>query len=155
MFAHHASVEELPMAPKFRPLTYKPKFDWIRASQKINEYDGLNEFEMKIASSLAARGWYVHRCGWPDFLCTKFNGAKIEYCAVEAKQGTDRLSDRQIVMAATLESIGIPVYVVRSAPDVTKATDNHWNHYVYTKPNVYEQHKVQAHREFDEEYWIG
>jgi hypothetical protein len=91
----------------------------------------MNDTEKLIKQMLEQRGFRVLRNGWPDFLCIKdtlgsvknyldWNGqttARAEkikgICAVEVKNGNDKLSDEQKAVHQALAAVRLPVYVVR------------------------------------------
>jgi hypothetical protein len=72
----------------------------------------VKDFEQKVYEHLKREGFDVLRSGYPDFM-VKRNGRYSGVCAIEVKQGSDKVRPNQTEMHDMFKDAGIPVYVVR------------------------------------------
>jgi len=70
--------------------------------------------ERAVSEGLKRKGFTVLRGGWPDFLAfVRREDGSLVITAVEVKEETGRLSQKQREMRRILGEYGIPVSVVR------------------------------------------
>ena len=81
----------------------------------------VNNFEQKVYDHLKSEGFDVLRSGYPDFMVQR-NGRYSGVCAIEVKQGTDKVRPNQEIMHNMFKDAGIPVYVIR--PEDLYGEDN-------------------------------
>ena len=81
----------------------------------------VNNFEQKVYDHLKREGFDVLRSGYPDFMVQR-NGRYSGICAVEVKQGADKVRLNQEIMHNMFKDAGIPVYVIR--PEDLYGEDN-------------------------------
>ena len=72
----------------------------------------VNNFEQKVYDHLKSEGFDVLRSGYPDFMVQR-NGRYSGVCAIEVKQGSDKVRPNQEIMHNMFKDAGIPVYVIR------------------------------------------
>lgn len=63
--------------------------------------------EARFKGAATAKGWKVHRSGWPDFFLTGNGRPRF----VEVKSATDKISDNQAEMFEALSLTGVEVFV--------------------------------------------
>ena len=81
----------------------------------------VKNFEQMVYDHLKSDGFDVLRSGYPDFMVRR-NGRYSGVCAVEVKQGSDKVRPNQKTMHDMFKDAGIPVYVVR--PEDIYGEDN-------------------------------
>ena len=81
----------------------------------------VNNFEQRVYDHLKSEGFDVLRSGYPDFMVQR-NGRYSGVCAIEVKQGTDKVRPNQEIMHDMFKDAGIPVYVIR--PEDLYGEDN-------------------------------
>ena len=81
----------------------------------------ITDFENNVYQYLKNEGYDVLRNGYPDFLVQR-KGRYSGVCAIEVKQGNDKVRPNQTVMHNMFKDAGIPVYVIR--PEDLYGADN-------------------------------
>ena len=81
----------------------------------------VKNFEQRVYDHLKSDGFDVLRSGYPDFMVRR-NGRYSGVCAVEVKQGSDKVRPNQKIMHDMFKDAGLPVYVVR--PEDIYGEDN-------------------------------
>lgn len=72
-----------------------------------------NASEAKCWDLLAERGWWIHKRGWPDFLCTAQTDdmRAITFCVEVKRHPEDVPREDQMAVMHTLEAAGIPCFM--------------------------------------------
>ena len=81
----------------------------------------VKNFEQRVYDHLKSDGFDVLRSGYPDFMVRR-NGRYSGVCAVEVKQGSDKVRPNQKIMHDMFKDAGIPVYVIK--PEDLYGEDN-------------------------------
>ena len=95
----------------------------MRQEKRNGEMMGksVKNFEQKVYDHLKRDGFDVLKSGYPDFMVQR-NGRYSGVCAIEVKQGTDKVRPNQKMMHDMFKDAGIPVYVIR--PEDLYGKDN-------------------------------
>ncbi len=80
---------------------------------KLDQAEPVSAAEKTFIRRAKTNGWQVLRAGWPDYMLIRKVKGKIEFQAVEVKQGHkgDPLRDSQRLMIASLVLQGIKVSI--------------------------------------------
>jgi hypothetical protein len=111
---HHFAVHAKPVSTKL--LTELAKLKYVNPAVVRHpppQPPIKNHAERLVKTKLEREGYRVHRRGWPDFFCVRYNNGRIDAFAVEVKVNNITTSEWQQAMHSVLRAAGIPVHIYR------------------------------------------